>query len=123
MISPTSNTGSRLPHLGFKDRNCQMIFDTYEEPLSEEGIEAVKQNARERLRLWRKRALSSTGAFFLTCASVVPFLEGHSLHSHWESFGKYLVLLSMALLPVFVCGLGLWWGAWRALCDLDKTYP
>jgi hypothetical protein len=96
--------------------------DADDGPLSEEEIEAVKQNERERLRLWRKRALYSTMAFFLSCASVAPFLAGHSLHAYWESFGKYLVLLSMVLLPVFVCCAGLWWGAWCALCDVEKTY-
>jgi hypothetical protein len=99
-----------------------MIFDTYENPPSEEEIEAVKQNAKERLRLWRKRALYSTGVFLLSCALPVPFQKGFPFHIYWESLGKYLVLLSMALLPVFVYCNGLWWGAWRALCDVKKTY-
>lgn len=101
-----------------------MIFDTTDNsPLSKEDVEAVKQNARVRLDLWRKRGLYAMAAFVLSCASVVPFLAGHSLHGGWESFGKYLILLSMALLPVFVCCTALWWIAWRALCDVQRTYP
>ena len=101
-----------------------MVFDsdTDEGPLSKEEIEEVRENARERLRLWRRRALYSIAAFFLSCASAAPFLAGHPLHPYWESCGKYLVLLSMALLPVFVCVTGLWWGAWRALRDVEKAY-
>lgn len=40
----------------------------------------------------------------MSCAAVYPFLKGHVLHSHWQSFGKYLVLLSMfLLLPFVIC--------------------
>jgi len=99
-----------------------MLFDAEidEGPLNKEDIEALKKNARERLRLWKRRALISMTAFFISCASVDPFLAGHPLYSYWETFGKYLVLLSMALLPVFVCCMGLWWGAWRALREIEK---
>ena len=50
----------------------------------------------------KKWALCFTAAFFLSCASVYPFLYGHPLHVYWEHFGKYLVLLCMALLVPFV---------------------
>ena len=51
-----------------------------------------------------KRALGAGAAFALSCAAVYPFLKGHVLHSHWESIGKYLVLLSMfLLLPFIIC--------------------
>ncbi len=52
---------------------------------------------------------------------VVPFLAGHSLHSHWDSFGKYLVLLSMTLLLIATYCAALWWIAWRALLDVKKA--
>jgi len=54
-------------------------------------------------RLWRKRTLYSGTALFLSSASVYPFLAGHSLHGHWDSIGKYLVLMSMGLLFVLLC--------------------
>jgi hypothetical protein len=97
-----------------------MLFDETESPLSEEELSAVKENATSRLRLWRKRGLLSTGALFLSCSGVYPFLQGNALHPYWDSVGKYLVMLSMVLLLVFVYCVGLWWGAWQALRDLDK---
>ena len=97
-----------------------MIYDTSEDPLSDDELVAVKQNAKERLSLWRRRSLYSTGALILSCGLVFPFLEGHSLHSHWESFGKYLLFLPMVLLFVFLYCNGLWWGAWQARRGLGK---
>jgi hypothetical protein len=97
-----------------------MLFDETDSPLSEEELLSVKENARIRLHIWQTRALYSTGALLLSSASVYPFLQGNSLHSYWDMVGKYLVMLSMALLLVFVYCTGLWWGAWRALHDLDN---
>jgi hypothetical protein len=51
---------------------------------------------------------------------VYPFLKGHPLHEYWESFGKYLVLLSMATLVVFVLCTGFFYSAWQALRDVEK---
>ena len=65
-------------------------------------------------------SLYSTGALVLSCGLVYPFLEGHPLHSHWESFGKYLLFLPMVLLLVFLYCNGLWWGAWQARRGLEK---
>ena len=59
-------------------------------------------------------------AFFSSCALIDPFLYGHSLHAHWESFGKYLVFLAMGLLVVFVYCAAFWYNAWMALRDLMK---
>jgi hypothetical protein len=97
-----------------------MIYDTTESPLSDDEFVAVKQNAQVGLSLWQRRSLYSTGALVLSCGLVYPFLEGHSLHSHWESFGKYLLFLPMGLLLVFLYCNGLWWGAWQARRDLEK---
>lgn len=73
-----------------------------DDPPTEVEIAEAKQNARERFRLWKKRFWYSGAAFLLSCALVYPFLCGHSFHPYWESFGKYLVLLSMGLLLPFV---------------------
>jgi hypothetical protein len=97
-----------------------MIYDTTEGPLSDDELVAVKQNAQARLSLWQRRALYSSGALVLSCGLVYPFLEGHWLHSRWESFGKYLLSLPMVLLLVFLYCNGLWWGAWRARRDLER---
>jgi hypothetical protein len=74
---------------------------------------------RNYIRIWRKRALYSGTALLLSSASVYPFLAGHSLHGDWESIGKYLILLSMGLLLVFVYCAALWYIAWQSLHDVE----
>lgn len=88
---------------------------------SEEDLAAARENARTRFRTWGLRSLYSGVALLMDCAFVVPFLYGHSLHMYWESFGKYLILVAMALLVVLVYCSGLLWGAWVSLRDLRKT--
>jgi hypothetical protein len=95
------------------------ILNANDEPLSEDELIAVRQNAKERFAIWRKRSLSSTAAFLLSCMLVYLFLEGSPLHAYWDSAGQYLLLLSMALLLVFVYCTALLWGSWRALRGLD----
>lgn len=97
-----------------------MIFDKYQAPPSKAERVGARQGAEEYLLVWRRRALYSTGAFFLSCASVSIFLEGHPLHIYWESFGKYLVLLSMALLVPFVICVGAAINSWFFLRALKK---
>jgi hypothetical protein len=95
------------------------IFDT-EPPLSDVEMVEVREYASERIALWRRRALYSTIAFFLSCVAVYPFLAGHPLHNYWDSLGRYLILVSMALLVVFVYCTGLFWSASQALRDVEK---
>jgi hypothetical protein len=97
------------------------ILDTRDDPLSQEELRAVRRYANERINLWKNRSVYSGIAFFLSCASVAPFLYGHSLHVYWESLGKYLVLLAMGLLVVFVYCAAFWYNAWMALRDVTKT--
>jgi hypothetical protein len=79
-----------------------------------------RDTASPRLEQWKKRALYASIAFFLSCAAVSPFLYGQPLHSHWESFGKYLVLLSMALLLPFVYCVTMTFIEWNYLRNLGK---
>jgi hypothetical protein len=102
------------------EQGIEMMFDTDENPPSEEELVEARQSARQLLRHRRKQAVYATAAFFLSCASVSPFLEGHSLHTHWESFGKYLVLLSMGLLLVFIFYVGRAFNAWLFVRDVEK---
>src|ERR1700752_2289494 len=95
------------------------IFDS-EGPLSKQEMLELRQYAKEHIDLWRRRSIYSTVALLLSCASVYPFLEGHPLHQDWESFGKYLVLPSMAMLVVFVLCTGFFYSAWQALRDVEK---
>ena len=91
-----------------------------DEPLNESEMQEVIENARDRLRLWKKRFGASSLVLFLSCASVCPFLFGHSLNAYWESFAKYLVMLSMGLLiPFVICG-ATTYTAWIWLRDLEK---
>jgi membrane protease YdiL (CAAX protease family) len=90
------------------------IFDS-ENPLSDQEMLEVKQFAEEHIGLWRKRSIYSPVALLLSCATVYPFLKGHPLHEYWEPFGKYLVLLSMAMLVVLVLCIGFFCSAWQAL--------
>jgi hypothetical protein len=95
------------------------IFDA-EDPLSGEDMTEFRHHAQTVIRLWRTRACYSTLVLVLGCASVYPFLAGHSLHVHWDSIGKYLLLLSMGLLVVFVYSCAMWYSAWQALHDVEK---
>ena len=96
-----------------------MIFDT-PEPLNDEEMVEVRKYAGRRIRLWRRRSLYSAVALLLSCASVVPFSKGYSLHAHSEPFGRLLVYLSMAMLVVFVLCTGFFYSAWQALRDVEK---
>jgi hypothetical protein len=96
-----------------------MIFDS-ESLLSDQEMLEVRQYARERICLWRRRSIYSTAAFLLSCAAVYPFLKGDPLHEYWESFGKYLVLVSMAMLVMFAMCAGFFYSAWQALRDVKK---
>jgi hypothetical protein len=96
------------------------IFEADDSPSSGEELAAVRQNAEERLRFWRQRSVLSGLALLVSCLSVSMFLTGHSLHAYWESFGKYLVYLSMGLLLAFLYCTLLFWGARTALRDLRK---
>jgi hypothetical protein len=97
------------------------IFDASEGPLSEEDLAEVREYANLRIGLWKRRSIYSGIALFLSCASVSPFLYGHPLHAYWNSFGKYLILLSMGLLVAFVNCVGFLWSAWAALRDVTKN--
>jgi hypothetical protein len=96
------------------------ILNWDDEGPADDDIEEAKENARERLRVWKRRAIYSALAFFLSCASVIPFLEGHSLHAYWY-LGKNLVLLSMGMLIPFVLCTVVLFGAYSCLRDLERA--
>lgn len=96
------------------------IFDTDEEPLSKEELGDVREAASECIRFWQMRSFLSAGALLLSCAFVYPFLKGNFLHRYWDGFGKYLILVSMTLLVVFVLCTGMFWSARQALRDVER---
>jgi len=69
---------------------------------------------------WRRRMTLLGVALFLSSLSVVPFLYGHSLHSHWDMTGKYLVILSMCLLLLFGGTSWLTYSFWVYARDLER---
>ena len=96
------------------------IFNIDEPALSKTELAEAVQDARKLHRLSTKRALYATGALFLSCAFVVPFSEGHSLHAYAEPFARILTYLSMALLVPFVICVGMAINSWFYLRSLRK---
>ncbi len=90
-----------------------------EDSLSPLELEELERHVRARFQLWRRRTLLVMIAFLLTCVMVYLFLEGSPLHAHWDSVGKYILFLAMALLPVFLYCALLLWQAWRATINKD----
>jgi hypothetical protein len=80
---------------------------------SPEELRAAQQAADGRFAIYRRRCIFATTAFVVSCAFVVPFLAGYPLHPYWDVVGKYLLLLSMALLLVFLYFTLLTFGAWQ----------
>jgi hypothetical protein len=68
--------------------------------------------ARHVVQVRTKQAVYATATFALICDSVYPFLDGRSLHSYWESWGKFLLLVSMTLWPLYVWVVGRAISAW-----------
>ncbi len=80
----------------------------------------ARKDAEDYLRVWRKRALYTTMAFVLSCASVVPFSKGQPLHAYAEPFGRILVYLTMALFVWLVISVGAAINSWFFLRALKK---
>lgn len=96
------------------------ISDMDEHPLSKHELAKARESAKQLLRHRMRQAIYAMAVFFASCASVSPFLEGHPLHRYWESFGKYLVLLSMGLLIPFLIYVGRAITAWLFVRDVQK---
>ena len=58
--------------------------------------------AARKQRNWGRATIYLGLALVISVASVVPFLDGNSLHSLWSPFGVALVMISMGLLIVFL---------------------
>jgi hypothetical protein len=97
-----------------------ILLDTIRERISDAELAELKQNATERLYLWKRRTLLSGTALAATCAPVVIFTrEGSSLSSIGMALDRPLILVSMGLLLVFVNCAALFWGARQALHDIE----
>ena len=103
-----------------EDPNAPLSILAVEEAYSEAEIAEAVDYAKTRLRLHLRRFLYSTTVLVICCASVAPFLAGHSLHSYWQSIGRFLLLLPMGAWLAFVMFAGFVWSAWKSLNDLKK---
>jgi hypothetical protein len=88
------------------------VYRLDEPILSEAEIAAARQESERYLRKWKRRALYSVAAFFLSCGAVAPFSIGQSLHAYVEPFGRVLVYLSMALFVWMGMSVGLAINSW-----------
>jgi hypothetical protein len=94
----------------------RMILDGSSNPPNDEEMVEL----RRYVHVWRRRCLSATTAFLLSSALAYPFLAGHSLHEYWESIGKNLIRLSMALLVAWGWCTTVFFNAWLVLRNLEK---
>lgn len=109
----------RVKHAKLFDEGTTMKLQKDERKL--EGKSSL-QEARRLLNRWQRRAIVLGTALFVSVASVIPFLDGHSLHEYADRIGKYLIYLSMCLLPLFVFCAAQTYNFWIYLRDLKKEY-
>jgi hypothetical protein len=83
--------------------------------IDETGAQATKQLAK-----WGRSACYLGIALVICVASVVPFLYGEPLHNLWNTFGVGLVVLSLALLLLFLYAAGTTLNSWWYRADLKK---
>lgn len=88
----------------------------------EEARQAEEQEARleERLRKWKRGATWLGIGLAVSVATVVPFLQGHSLHDQWDRSGKKILVLSMCLLVGFMYAAGVTYTCWSYLRGVRK---
>jgi hypothetical protein len=99
------------------------IYDmSEEEPSSKKDIAEIRGQATEYLRRRGNKALYASISFVLGCAAITLFLDGFPLHAYWESFGKYLIFLTMGLLIVMLNYVGMFWSAWVYRRDIEKEF-
>jgi hypothetical protein len=87
---------------------------------NDEDLAAARENAGERVRMWRVRSICAVGVFLLSCALVAPFSKGGPLHEYAEPFGRVFVYLALGSFLALTYCAALLWGAWSALRDLRR---
>jgi hypothetical protein len=97
-----------------------MTYDKKSAPYHRKDISAEVRKAKRLLRHRARQGAYATVAFFLSCASVVPFAKGFPLHNHWEPLGRLFVCLSMGMLVVFVIFVGRVFNAWLFVREMEK---
>jgi hypothetical protein len=93
-----------------------------QEKLTAEEIAEFEADAAEYQHFLLRRALYAGILLLVNILCIVPFLAGHSLHSHWYSFGKYLILSAELLLLWFVIRAGFVWAAWQSTRETRREF-
>jgi hypothetical protein len=90
----------------------------------EEVLESEEQERQieRQLRKWKLSTALLGVAFAATCAGVVPFLAGHSLHQQWDAIGKKILLLAMGLFFPFVLVTTMYLIQWNYLRRIKKIH-
>ena len=80
-----------------------------------------ESDVAQRLRKWKRATICLAIALAASIGSVVPFLEGHTLHEHFAGGAKYLIYLSMCLLSLFMYAAGTTYNFWSYLRALRRN--
>jgi hypothetical protein len=78
----------------------------------------VLREAYSQMKRWGQATIILGVALVVSVTMVIPFLDGHPLHEHFGTIGKYLIYLSMGLLPALVGCAALtynFWSYWRRI--------
>jgi protein-S-isoprenylcysteine O-methyltransferase Ste14 len=100
----------------------QMFGAEPQEKWTSEEAKEFEQYVAVQHRRTRRNAQWAGSCFLLNILLIVPFLYGHSLHSHWESFGKYLLLTAMASFLWFVIKAGFVWSSWQSARETRRVW-
>jgi hypothetical protein len=103
--------------LSHAEREEHIRADAAKEAKEDAELEAKIQ---ESVRKWRRVMMCLGLALLASIVSLVPFLAGDSLHSHWDTVGKKILLLCMFLLPAFMYAAGITYTRWSYLRDVRK---
>jgi hypothetical protein len=85
-------------------------------------IEEFEQHVAVRHRKTLRGAVLAGSCLLLNILLVVPFLQGHFLHTYWESVGKFLLLTAMALFLWFVFKAGLVWASLQSAKETRREF-
>ncbi len=81
-----------------------------------------EEYVQARHRKMRRAAIWAGAALLLNLLCIDPFLYGHSLHRYWDTTGKYLLLLAMAVFLWFVLRVAFVWTSWQSARDTRREF-
>lgn len=76
----------------------------------------------KRLTKWKRSTALLFIVLLVSIGGVVAFLNGHSLHDHWDAIGKKLLLLCMGLLLACMYSAGTTYNFWNYLRAIRKSH-